>query len=58
MSPSSLRARLVEKRRQLIDIINRSDEIEIGFLMVLANVHTAILAIDAVDAESLAVDPE
>ena len=53
-----LRARLIEKRRQLIEIINRGDEIEIGFLMVLANTQGAIMAIDAVDAETPAIDPD
>jgi hypothetical protein len=58
MSPSSLRARLVEKRRQLIEIINRNDEIEIVFLTVLANTQGAIMAIDAADAETPAIDPD
>ena len=45
---AALRAHLVEMRRQLVEIIGRANgSTEVGYLSVLADVHTAITAIDA-----------
>jgi hypothetical protein len=55
---TALCARLVEMRAQLVEVISRADKLEPGYLSALADVHVAIMALDAAqgEAERAAID--